>query len=114
MENADASRLIRYKEALIQDFLAGKETRFLEKLTAALDEYLFSVFEKSIAARKMVVAGNPFALIALLLVGGLAFADPDDEQPKPKGPTYKNKQIGLSAEAASGWTRSSGRSSPLT
>ncbi len=65
MENQEATILIEKKQALIQDFLSGKETNFLETLTSYLDEYFYSLFEKSIAARKMVVSGNPFAIIAL-------------------------------------------------
>ncbi len=65
MENHDANRLIKEKEALVNAFLAGSAENFLERLTASLDTYFYSVFEKSIAARKMVRAGHPFAIIAL-------------------------------------------------
>ena len=65
MENAQAARLIEKKNDLIRDFLAGKPVNVLSSLTGHLDEYFYSLFEKSIAARKMVVSGNPFALIAL-------------------------------------------------
>ncbi|MCA1794247.1 MAG: [protein-PII] uridylyltransferase [Desulfotignum sp.] len=53
------------KELLVQAFLAGQEPFFLEQLTRALDEYFFTVYEKSISARRMVVSNNPFAIIAL-------------------------------------------------
>ena len=65
MENTQANILIEKKQALIQDFLEGKPINLLENLTLVLDEYFYSLFEKSIAARKMVVSGNPFAIIAL-------------------------------------------------
>jgi len=65
MDSKEAERLIELKEKLIKEFLAGKAANFLERLTTCLDEYFYSVFEKSIAARKMVISGNPFALIAL-------------------------------------------------
>ncbi|WP_027362611.1 [protein-PII] uridylyltransferase [Desulfospira joergensenii] len=65
MENTQADRLIQKKEDLIQDFLKGEQINLLETLTSFLDEYFYSLFEKSIAARKMVVSGNPFAIIAL-------------------------------------------------
>ncbi len=65
MDSKDAGRLIEQKEQLIKEFLAGKAGNFLERLTTCLDEYFYSVFEKSIAARKMVISGNPFAIIAL-------------------------------------------------
>ncbi|HKL01089.1 MAG TPA: [protein-PII] uridylyltransferase [Desulfotignum sp.] len=65
MQNTQARVLIQKKERLIQAFLAGEAPDFLEKLTRFLDEYFFTVYEKSIAARKMVASQNPFALIAL-------------------------------------------------
>ncbi|WDP84956.1 MAG: [protein-PII] uridylyltransferase [Desulfobacter sp.] len=65
MDSPDAKHLIREKEQLIKEFLQGRAKNFLERLTTCLDEYFYSVFEKSIAARKMVIAGNPFAVIAL-------------------------------------------------
>lgn len=65
MDSPEAKRLIKQKEDLIQAFLAGEAKDFLERLTTCLDEYFYSVFEKSIAARKMVISGNPFAVIAL-------------------------------------------------
>ena len=65
MQNTQARDLIQKKESLIQAFLAGEEPHFLEKLTRFLDEYFFTVYEKSIAARKMVASQNPFAVIAL-------------------------------------------------
>ncbi|HKJ98374.1 MAG TPA: [protein-PII] uridylyltransferase [Desulfotignum sp.] len=65
MENSQARVLIQKKESLIQAFLAGKEPFFLEKLTRFLDEYFFTVYEKSITAGKMVASQHPFAIIAL-------------------------------------------------
>jgi [protein-PII] uridylyltransferase len=65
MENSQARVLIQKKESLTQAFLAGKEPFFLEKLTRFLDEYFFTVYEKSITAGKMVASRNPFAIIAL-------------------------------------------------
>ncbi|WDP91299.1 MAG: [protein-PII] uridylyltransferase [Desulfobacter sp.] len=65
MESREANRLIEQKENLIKEFLAGNAENFLERLTGCLDEYFLSVFEKSIAARKMVISGDPFAVIAL-------------------------------------------------
>ncbi len=65
MDSPDAKRLLEQKEELTQRFLQGKAENFLEQLTTCLDEYFYSVFEKSIAARKMVISGNPFAVIAL-------------------------------------------------
>ncbi len=65
MENTDANILIKKRDALIKDFLQGKEPAFLKKHTSVMDEYFFTVFGKSIAARKMTVSGFPFAIIAL-------------------------------------------------
>lgn len=65
MDNTDSKILIEKREALIQRFLAGEEPAFLEKHTAITDEYFFTVFGKSIAARKMTISGFPFAIIAL-------------------------------------------------
>lgn len=65
MQNSQAHTLIQKKEGLIQAFLAGKEAGVLEKLTRILDEYFFTMYEKSITARKMVISRHPFAVIAL-------------------------------------------------
>ncbi|MCG8683669.1 MAG: [protein-PII] uridylyltransferase [Desulfobacterales bacterium] len=65
MDSPEAGRLIKQKQELITLFLQGKAPDFLDQLTTCLDEYFYSVFEKSIAARKMVISGNPFAVIAL-------------------------------------------------
>lgn len=65
MERPEASILIEKRKTLIKEFLAGKSVNFLESLSAYMDEYFYTVFEKSISARKMVVSGNPFAIIAL-------------------------------------------------
>ncbi len=65
MERPEARILIKKRERLIKNFLAGETIDFLESLTSFLDEYFYTMFEKSISARKMVVSGNPFAIIAL-------------------------------------------------
>ena len=65
IERPEANILIKKRETLIQEFLAGESMDFLKSLTSFLDEYFYTVFEKSISARKMVVSGNPFAIIAL-------------------------------------------------
>jgi len=65
MNKTNTDRLIKKREALIERFLCGDEPGFLKKHASILDEYFFSVFEKSIAAREMTIAGTPFAIIAL-------------------------------------------------
>ena len=65
MDKKNTGILIKKQAALIGRFLSGDGNRFLEQHTAILDEYFFTVFEKSIAARRMTVGGNPFAIIAL-------------------------------------------------
>ncbi|MBA3009128.1 MAG: [protein-PII] uridylyltransferase [Proteobacteria bacterium] len=65
MDRLEASILLEKRTTLIKDFLAGEKINFLEALTCILDEYFYTVFEKSISARKMVVSGKPFAIIAL-------------------------------------------------
>ncbi|NOX35396.1 MAG: [protein-PII] uridylyltransferase [Deltaproteobacteria bacterium] len=65
MDNASTDILIKKRNALIGKFLCGDEPGFIVKHTSVVDEYIFSVFEKSISARKMTVARTPFAIIAL-------------------------------------------------
>ncbi|WP_300457573.1 [protein-PII] uridylyltransferase [Desulfobacula sp.] len=65
MDKLNTDILIKKREALIKKFLGGEEPGFLEKHTVILDEYFFTVFEQSIAARKLTIAGSPFAIIAL-------------------------------------------------
>lgn len=65
IDRPEAVVLIEKKEALVRDFLAGKTIDFLGSMTSFLDEYFYTVFEKSISARKMVMSGTPFAIIAL-------------------------------------------------
>jgi [protein-PII] uridylyltransferase len=65
IERPEATILIEKRETLIQEFLAGESIDFLKSMTGFMDEYFYTVFEKSISARKMVVSGNPFAIIAL-------------------------------------------------
>ncbi len=65
MEHTAADILTQKRSELIDRFLAGDETGFLEKHSQILDEYIFTVFEQSITARKMTISGNAFAIIAL-------------------------------------------------
>ncbi len=65
IKRPEANILIQKRAALIQEFLAGESIDFLKSLTSFMDEYFYTVFEKSISARKLVVSGNPFAIIAL-------------------------------------------------
>ena len=65
VDRIEAAILIKKKEQAIKDFLEGKKINLLKTLSSCLDEYFYTVFEKSIAARKMVVSGNAFAIIAL-------------------------------------------------
>jgi [protein-PII] uridylyltransferase len=65
MENSNTGILVEKRNALIDEFLCGRERHFLEEHTRLLDDYFLSMFEKSISARKMMIAGTPLALIAL-------------------------------------------------
>ncbi|MCP3875530.1 MAG: [protein-PII] uridylyltransferase [Desulfobacteraceae bacterium] len=65
MDKTNADILIQTRQTLIDKFLLGSEPEFIEKHASILDEYLFTIFEKSITARKMTIAGSPFAIIAL-------------------------------------------------
>ncbi|MDT8379685.1 MAG: [protein-PII] uridylyltransferase [Desulfotignum sp.] len=65
IQKTPVQNLIRKKEHLVLKFLADAASDFLGDLTRILDEYVFTVYEKSITARKMVIAGKPFAVIAL-------------------------------------------------
>ena len=65
MDKLDTDILIKKRETLIKQFLCGEESGFLEKHACVLDEYFFTMFEKSISAKKMTIAGDPFAIIAL-------------------------------------------------
>ncbi|MBT3177055.1 MAG: [protein-PII] uridylyltransferase [Desulfobacula sp.] len=65
MDKKNTDIFIKKREALIGQFLSGDGSGFLEKHTSVLDEYFLTVFEKSITARKMTMAGSPFAIIAL-------------------------------------------------
>jgi [protein-PII] uridylyltransferase len=64
-QNTPIQALIRKKQQLVQNFLENGSPVFLDTLTRVLDEYVFTVYEKSIAARRMVIAGQSFAVIAL-------------------------------------------------
>ncbi|SDU50207.1 [protein-PII] uridylyltransferase [Desulfobacula phenolica] len=65
MDTSKTDILIKKREALIERFLSGDEPEFIEKHAVVIDEYIFTVFEQSIAARKMTISGTPFAIIAL-------------------------------------------------
>ncbi|MFH2092572.1 MAG: [protein-PII] uridylyltransferase [Pseudomonadota bacterium] len=65
MDKTNADILTQQKEDLTKSFLDGNEPDFLKKYTGILDEYFFTVYEKSISARKITVSGSPFAMIAL-------------------------------------------------
>jgi [protein-PII] uridylyltransferase len=65
IQNTPIQTLIRKKQHLVENFLENGAPDFLGSLTRVLDEYVFTVYEKSITARKMVIAGKPFAVIAL-------------------------------------------------
>ena len=65
MNKTDTDIFIKKRDTLIKQFLCGNEPEFLEKHTSVIDEYFFSMFEKSNTARKMTIAGTPFAVIAL-------------------------------------------------
>jgi [protein-PII] uridylyltransferase len=65
MDKIKPDIFIKKREALIEQFLCGNEPDFLKKHALVLDEYFFTVFEKSMTAKKMTLAGNPFAIIAL-------------------------------------------------
>jgi [protein-PII] uridylyltransferase len=65
MDQTNADILIKQRKRMIDGFLSGTEPNFLKKFTALLDEYFYSVFEKSIHCQKNGMPGNPFAMIAL-------------------------------------------------
>jgi len=65
MNKTNTDIFIKKRKTLIEQFLCGNEPEFLEKHTSVIDEYFFSMFEKSDAAKKMTIAGAPFAIIAL-------------------------------------------------
>jgi [protein-PII] uridylyltransferase len=65
VDRLEAGVLIKKREQLIQDFLAEKKMDFLEAFSACLDEYFYTVFEKSVTARKIFASDNAFAIIAL-------------------------------------------------
>ncbi len=65
MDSIEARTLITRKQELTDAYLAGGISDFMGTMTSLLDEYFFTVYEKSITARKMVMSGNPFAVIAL-------------------------------------------------
>ena len=65
MNKTSADILIKKREDLIKRFLYGNEPDFFEKHASLIDEYFFTMFEKSPAARDMTIKGSPFAVIAL-------------------------------------------------
>ncbi len=65
MDKTKTDILIKNRKVLIEQFLLGEEPGFLEKHTSLIDEYFFTIFEQSIAARDITIAGFPFAIIAL-------------------------------------------------
>ena len=65
MNNTNADILIKKRENLIKQFLCGNAPEFLENHTFFIDEYLFTMFEKSITAKDMIMNGTPFVIIAL-------------------------------------------------
>ncbi len=65
ISNIPVRKMLEKKRHLVQRFLADLEPDLLGNLTRVLDEYVFTVYEKSITARKMVIAGQSFAVIAL-------------------------------------------------
>ena len=65
MDKENTDIFIKKREILIGRFLSGDEPEFLEKHSSVLDEYFFTIFEKSISSRKLTIAGTPFAIIAL-------------------------------------------------
>ncbi len=65
MDKTNADILIKQRKRMVEGFLSETEPNFLKKYTALLDEYFFTVYGKSISARKITVSGSPFAMIAL-------------------------------------------------
>ena len=65
MNKTSADILIKKREDLIKQFLHGNEPEFPEKHASLIDEYFFTMFEKSSAARDMTIKGSPFAVIGL-------------------------------------------------
>lgn len=65
MEHSTANILIEKRNHLIKSFLDDECPDFLKKHATLLDEYILTVFEKSIAARKLTLGGFPFTIIAL-------------------------------------------------
>ena len=65
MDKTKADILIKNRETLIKQFLIGEEPEFIEKHASLIDEYIFTMFEQSTAAKNMTISGHPFAIIAL-------------------------------------------------
>ena len=65
MDKTNADILTQKRDQMVRGFLDSGDHGFIKSHALLLDEYFFTVFEASIAARKMTIAGTPFALIAL-------------------------------------------------
>jgi len=65
MDKKDIDNLTENQTRLINEYVSGNGNDFLVNHTTVLDEYFYSVFEKSIAAHKITLSGHPFAIIAL-------------------------------------------------
>ncbi len=65
MDKTNADILTQKRDQMVRRFLNSGDHGFIKAHALLLDEYFFTVFEASIAARKMTIAGTPFALIAL-------------------------------------------------
>ncbi|MCF6247534.1 MAG: [protein-PII] uridylyltransferase [Desulfobacula sp.] len=65
MDKTNTDILTQKRDKLVSQFLSGNRPDFIEKHALLLDEYFFTVFQASIAARKMTISGTPFAVIAL-------------------------------------------------
>ncbi|MCK5685600.1 HD domain-containing protein, partial [bacterium] len=65
MDKTKTDILIKNRKVLIKRLILGDEPEFLEKHTSLIDEYIFTMFEQSIAAKNMTIDGSPFAIIAL-------------------------------------------------
>ncbi len=65
MDKTNTEILTQKRDALVSQFIDGNRPDFIEKHALLLDEYFFTVFQASIAARKITIAGTPFAIIAL-------------------------------------------------
>lgn len=65
MHKAELDNLLDRQKNLINDLLADNAPDFLKKHADLLDDYFYSIFSKSIAARKMTAKGIQPAVVAL-------------------------------------------------